>query len=98
MGDKVSPELNGDYITIMNSTANTGTATTAPATKFPVVEFEYPESDTGKMKLRYLRVVEADGDYVKGYELDNPTSKKDGQFKAFLRTRLARNGVALVSF
>lgn len=99
MGDKVSPELNGDY-TIMNSTAtvNIGTATPAQAPKFPVVEFEYPDSETGKMKLRYLRVVEADADYVKGYELDTPGSKKDGQFKAFLRTRLARNGVALVSF
>lgn len=88
----------------MNTTFSTLTTTvTTPAsmpnqTKYPVVEFEYPDSDTGKMKLRYLRVVDADSDYVKGYELDTPGSKKDGQFKSFLRNRLARNGVALVSF
>ena len=64
----------------------------------PVVEFEYPDSATGKMKLRYLRVVEADADYVKGYELDDPASKKDGQFKTFSRTRLCRNGVSLLTF
>lgn len=67
-------------------------------TKFPVVEFEYPSSSDGKMKLRYLEVTQADADYVKGYELDNPGSKKRGQFKSFSRNRLARNGVSLVSF
>ena len=64
----------------------------------PVVEFEYPDSITGEMKVRYLRVVEADARYIKGYELVTPLSKVDGQFKSFLRTRLARNGVSLVSF
>lgn len=79
--------------------ADTTTATQHPVqTQYPVVEFEYPDSDTGKMKLRYLKVVSADADYVKGYELDTPGSKKDGQFKSFLRNRLARNGVSLVSF
>lgn len=71
---------------------------TVPNDRTPVVEFEYPDSETGKMKLRYLRVVEADADYVKGYELENAHSKKDGQFKTFSRTRLCRNGVSLVSF
>jgi hypothetical protein len=66
--------------------------------KSPIVEFEYPDSTTGEMKVRYLRVVEADARYVKGYELVTPLSKVDGQFKSFLRTRLARNGVSLVSF
>lgn len=66
--------------------------------RFPVVEFEYPCSSTGKMKLRYLRVVEASADYIKGYELDSPASKKDGQFKTFSRTRLTRNSPTLVSF
>ncbi len=37
-------------------------------------------------------------DYIKGYELDAPGSKKEGQFKSFLRNRLVRNGVSLVSF
>lgn len=64
----------------------------------PVVQFEYPDSASGKMKTRYLRVVEADADYVKGYELDNAGSKKDGQFKTFSRNRLVTNGVSLVSF
>jgi hypothetical protein len=64
----------------------------------PIVEFEYPNSDTGEMKLRYLRVIEADARYVKGYELVSPLSKTDGQFKTFSRTRLARNGVSLISF
>lgn len=64
----------------------------------PIVEFEYPDSTTGEMKLRYLRVVEADARYVKGYELISPLSKTDGLFKTFSRTRLARNGVSLISF
>jgi hypothetical protein len=64
----------------------------------PIVEFEYPDSTTGKMKSRYLRVVSADADHIKGYELDSPGSKKDGQFKTFSRNRLVRNGVSLLSF
>lgn len=81
-----------------NATNQTVNNPTTPTDKTPVVEFEYPDSSSGKMKMRYLRVVEANGDYVKGYELDSPTSKKDGQFKTFSRTRLTRNGVSLVSF
>ncbi len=78
--------------------STTTTATTTVPDRCPIVEFEYPDSTTGEMKVRYLRVVEADARYVKGYELVSPLSKTDGQFKSFLRTRLARNGVALVSF
>ena len=73
-------------------------STTTNPIQTPVVEFEYPDSESGKMKVRYLRVVLADGDYIKGYELDSPLSKKDGQFKTFSRNRLVRNGVSLVSF
>ena len=83
------------------STPTTATATTAtetPVEKSPVVEFEYADSTTGEMKIRYLRVVEADARYVKGYELVSPISKTDGQFKTFSRTKLTRNGVSLVSF
>lgn len=80
------------------TTVPTPTATATPVEKSPVVEFEYPDSTTGEMKVRYLRVVEADARYVKGYELVTPLSKTDGQFKTFSRTRLARNGVSLVSF
>ncbi len=100
-------------MTTTNTTAtNPTTGVTTPATstttatvgaksepdRTPVVEFEYPDSTTGEMKVRYLRVVEADTRYVKGYELVTPLSKNDGQFKSFLRTRLARNGVSLVTF
>jgi hypothetical protein len=67
-------------------------------TQTPVVEFEYPDSDTNRMKVRYVRVIQADADYVKGYELENPFSTKEGKFKQYCRTRIARNGVALVRF
>ena len=66
--------------------------------RFPVVEFEYPDSDNGKMKIRYLRMVSADEDYIKGYELDSPGSKKDGHFKQFSRNRLVRQSPTLISF
>jgi hypothetical protein len=64
----------------------------------PVVEFEYPDSSTNHMKLRHVRVVEANADYIKGYELENAYSTKDGTFKSYSRNRIARNGVALVTF
>ena len=83
-----------DTILEMSNTASTP----AVPTSYPVVEFEYPDSDTQKMKLRYLRVVEANADHIKGYELDNPGSLKDGQFKTFSRNRLTRNSPTLVSF
>jgi len=90
-------------IVITFHTMTTTNSTPTPATpkaddKTPIVEFEYPDSETGEMKVRYLRVVEADARYVKGYELVSPISKTDGQFKTFSRTRLARNGVSLISF
>ncbi len=66
--------------------------------RLPVVEFEYPSSEDGKMKVRYLRLVSADADYIKGYELDFPGSQKDGQFKSFSRNRLVRQAPTLVSF
>lgn len=67
-------------------------------TKFPIVYFEYPDSDSTKMRDRYVKVVEADSDYIKGYELDTPGSKKDGQFKTYSRTRMTRHGVSLISY
>ena len=76
----------------------TPTTPTTQVQRTPVVEFEYPSSQDGKMKMRYLRVVEANSDYIKGYELDSHGSKKDGLFKTFSRNRLARNGVSLISF
>lgn len=79
-------------------TVSTATTTDKKDERTPIVEFEYPDSTTGDMKLRYLRVTEADARYVKGYELVSPLSKTDGQFKTFSRVRLARNGVSLISF
>jgi len=76
----------------------TAATTPSPEPRYPVVEFEYPDSETGKMKVRYLRVTSADADYIKGNELDNPHSTKDGQFKAFSRNRLVRQAPTLVSF
>lgn len=73
----------------------------SPATvtdRTPVVEFEYPDSETNHMKTRFVRVVEANADYVKGYELENAYSVKDGKFKAFSRNRIAQRGIALVTF
>jgi hypothetical protein len=77
---------------------NTTQTNTSVPTRNPVVEFEYPDSESNKMKVRYVRVVEANSDYVKGYELENPFSTKEGKFKAFSRTRIVRNGVSLVTF
>ena len=64
----------------------------------PVVAFDYPDSGTNKMKLRYVKVAEATADYVKGNELDSPGSQKDGLFKTYLRNRMATNGVALITY
>ncbi len=66
--------------------------------QLPVVCFEYPDSESGKMRERFLRVVEATADYIKGYELDNPGSMNDGQFKTFSRNRLTRNSPTLLTF
>lgn len=72
-------------------------ASTVP-TRNPVVEFEYPDSGTNFMKVRYVRVLEANADYIKGYELENPFSAKEGRFKQYSRNRIVRNGVSLVAF
>lgn len=64
----------------------------------PIVQFEYPDSVTAKMKVRYVRVTEANADYIKGEELAGPNSVRKGVFKAYLRDRMVQNGVALVSF
>jgi hypothetical protein len=61
----------------------------------PVVRFEYPDSITGKMRLRYLRVEEMNADHIKGTELDTPYSTKVGNFKTFSLSRIVTNGVSL---
>ena len=92
-----SCQCDGDCDNIAD-TMTTSSTMTKLDDKTPIVEFEYPDSTTGEMKLRYLRVTEADARYVKGYELVSPLSKTDGQFKTFSRTRLPRYGVSLISF
>ena len=71
---------------------------TTPMDRRVVVEFEYPDSVTRKMKLRFLRLISADDQYVKGYELVSPNCIADGQFKSFARNRLPRNGVSVLSY
>lgn len=76
---------------------NTTTKTDA---RYPVVEFEYPssENELGEMKVRYVRVTEATSLHIKGYELVTPLSIAEGNPKTYLRTRMVRNGVFLLSF
>jgi len=66
--------------------------------RFPVVRFDYPDSTTDRMRERFLLVVEANADYIKGNELESAASKKIGPYKAFLRNRIAQNGVSLCTF
>ena len=69
--------------------------------KVPVVKFEYPDSETRHMKVRYVRVTEANEDYIKGYELDTSTGyygSAGGKFKQYSRNRIASDGVALLEF
>lgn len=73
-------------------------APNSSVTRNPIVTFDYPDSKTNHMRLRYVRVVNADSDYITGYELENAFSTKDGNFKQYSRTRIARNGVALITF
>jgi hypothetical protein len=65
----------------------------------PQVEFEYPDSETGLLKLRYVKVVEINQSYVKGYELPHPlVTIEIGKFKTYRIAKIARNGVVLVHF
>jgi hypothetical protein len=68
------------------------------STQLPIVEFDYPDSTTNHMKTRYVRVIEANADYIKGNELGDPNSTLPGKFKQYSKNRIARNGVHLVSF
>jgi len=77
---------------------NTSTTPRIVPTRLPVVRFDYPDSESNKMRTRILLVAEATPDYIKGNELDSPGSIKLGVFKTFLRNRIATNGVALISY
>ena len=90
------PSLPSSAGTMVMTPTTSTTSTVAP--RYPVVEFEYPSSEDGKMKLRYLRVTSADADYIKGYELESPLSNKEGLPKTFSRNRLTRQSPTLLSF
>jgi len=65
----------------------------------PLVEFEYPDSESNLLKLRYVRVLEMDTVYVSGYELPHVLATVEtGKFKKYKLARIARNGVVLRSF
>ena len=85
-------------LTKLDNTKNMNATNTTPVERQPIVQFEYPDSVTDKMKVRYVRVAEANEDYIKGEELSGPNSVRKGVFKAYLRDRMVQNGVALVSF
>lgn len=73
-------------------------SSTIQSITMPVVMFEYPDSTTNHMKQRFVRVVEANSDYIKGFELENAFSTKDGKYKQYSRNRIAQYGVSLISF
>lgn len=65
----------------------------------PQVEFEYPDSENGLLKVRYVKVVEVGHAYVKGYELPHPlATTESGKFKTYRMAKIARNGVVLSHF
>ncbi len=66
--------------------------------ELPFVEFEYPDSDTNHQKVRYVRVVSMDNQYVQGYELVSPHATDAGKFKKYCLSRIVRNGVHLVQY
>ncbi len=66
--------------------------------KCPTIFFDYPDSQTNKMRPRYVKAIQISADYIKGNELDFPGSSKEGQFKCYLRNRIACNQPVVISF
>jgi hypothetical protein len=66
----------------------------------PLVKFEYPETARGGLpKLRFVRLTSLDDTYLKGYEVEKPSSIAVGEFKNFVRNRILNGGkVELVKF
>jgi hypothetical protein len=66
----------------------------------PLVKFEYPETARGGLpKLRFVRLVSLDDTYLKGYEVEKPSSVAIGEFKNFVRNRILDGGkVEIVKF
>lgn len=74
------------------------TKTDKEVQRFPVIAFDYPYSETGEMKLRYVRVTAANATHIYGYELVTPISKEDGNPKTYSRVRMSRYDGILISF
>ena len=68
--------------------------------ELPLVRFEYPDSETDYLRIRYVRVVSMNGSHVKGYEFVtyNPSDTDPGKFKSYLLSKIVRHGVSLVGF
>ena len=66
----------------------------------PFVTFEYPDSETDYLKIRYLRVKSMDQTHIKGYEFTTarPSATDEGKLKTYLLAKIVNNGVHLVSF
>lgn len=60
-----------------------------PAPSGPVVGLAYPRHGEGTLTERIIRVVEADHLSIRGFEIDNAFSNDIGQFKTFLRSKIA---------
>ena len=67
------------------------------ATPLPVFELWYPSRGVGRMVKRYMRVVEATGDKIRGFQVDYPFDQDErGQFKEFHRAKI--DGMELLYF
>ena len=60
----------------------------------PLVQFEYPDSESNLLKLRFVRVLEVDAAYVKGYEVPHALATTEaGKLKTYKLAKIVRNGV-----
>jgi hypothetical protein len=68
-------------------------------TTSPRVEFEYPDSESGLLKIRHVRVTNLDSSYLAGFELPNPHATVElGKFKKFKLSKITRDGIVLRAF
>lgn len=68
--------------------------------ELPLVTFEYPDSETDYLRVRFVRVVSMGRTHVKGYEFTTeiPSVTDEGKFKTYLLAKIATDGVALIEF
>jgi hypothetical protein len=68
--------------------------------ELPLVTFQYPNSETDYLSIRYVRVVSMDRTHVKGYEFTTPkpSNVDEGKFKSYLLAKIVENGVSLIEF